>query len=160
MVSNPLGERRKITSEYISWESQWVIMHVSSLAEDENPLYKKTKAVSTSWNGRTLWKGCAEALTKSPWVVTPTSPSCFQTRRSPVLWFGWWKSIDVQSEKTNLADGWCRFQKWLEVRISRASNTAECESRKASCLTLSKGGRTARVTTSSSGCCDPQGRKA
>ena len=44
--------------------------------------------------------------------------------------------------------------------MSKVSNTEVCENRKASCLTLSKGGMTARVTTSSSGCSDPQGRKA
>ena len=111
-------------------------------------LYKNTKAVSISWNGRTLWKGYAGALAKFPWVVTPTSPFCFETRRLPVLLFWWWKFIDVQMENQILSTRWCWDQKWLDVRMSRTSNTEVCESRKAMCLTSPKGSMTARVTSS------------
>ena len=111
-------------------------------------LYKNTKAVSISWNGRTLWKGYAGALAKFPWVVTPTSPFCFETRRLPVLLFWWWKFIDVQMENQILSTRWCWDQKWLDVRMSRTSNTEVCESRKAMCLTFPKGSMTARVTSS------------
>ena len=111
-------------------------------------LYKNTKAVSISWNGRTLWKGYAGALAKFPWVVTPTSLFCFETRRLPVLLFWWWKFIDVQMENQILSTRWCWDQKWLDVRMSRTSNTEVCESRKAMCLTSPKGSMTARVTSS------------
>jgi hypothetical protein len=75
-------------------------------------------------------------------------PFCFQTRRLPVLWFGWWKFIDVQKELPDSSNGWCRDQKWLDVRTSRMSNTEVCENRKAVYLTLSKGGTITRATPS------------
>ena len=48
-----------------------------------------------------------------------------------------------------LSNGWCWDQKWLDVRMSRMSNTAECENRELVYLTLSKGGRITRVTPTS-----------
>lgn len=48
-----------------------------------------------------------------------------------------------------LSTGWCWDQKWLDVRMSRMSNTAECENRELVYLTLSKGGRITRVTPTS-----------
>ena len=47
-----------------------------------------------------------------------------------------------------LSTRWCWDQKWLDVRMSKSSSTEVCESRKAMCLTSSKGSMTARVTSS------------
>lgn len=143
----PSGERRKITGEYISQESQqiiaWCCWRRSFLS-----VRKPRRSAHPGMAGHCK-RGVAGALTKSPWVVTLTSPFCFQTRRLPVLLFEWWKFIDVQSNPYQGPNGWCRDQKWLDVRMSRTSSTAVCESRMAVHLNFSKGSKMTRVTPSS-----------
>ena len=143
----PSGERRKITGEYISQESQQIIAWCCwwrSFLSVRKP--RRSAHPGMAGHCKRGVRGLLPSLLEwQHWQVR------FASRQED------YQSYCLNDESLLISrvipyqgpNGWCRDQKWLDVRMSRTSSTEVCESRMAVHLNFSKGSKMTRVTPSS-----------